>query len=96
MKSNIFEQLSEKERTFLEELSLFSKLKEREKMYSQNKMTTAAKINYIYENRMYMNNENRRIMNDISISPNKKFLNNVGFYCCSFVVMGLLNVIESL
>jgi hypothetical protein len=92
MQDNIFDQISNEERAFLEELSQFSKLKERERLYSQTNLSKKAKTEFIYENKIYLSSENRVIMNQIARPSSETFFKNMGAFTSSFFIFSILNV----
>lgn len=92
MQPKIFEELSERERSFLENLSSFSKLKERERLNFEHKMTRKQKIQFIYENKVYLNNEDRIRMNQLIKNPRKVTRVYLQIYSLSFIFSAILNV----
>lgn len=92
MSSPPFDSLSTNERDFLERLSKYSSLRQREKIYSSHKLSKTQKINFIYENRVYLNSEDRMIMNKLARDPVVKLKENGYVYGASVFVSFLFNV----
>jgi hypothetical protein len=93
MTNNIFNEMSQQELQFFEELSNYSLIKRREQLNSTNKLRKKDKINFIYENKLYLNSEDRFKMNKLVTNPMEKFKTNLRVFGFSFIGFGIFNVL---
>ena len=96
MNLNTFKNLSKEETSFLEELSDLSTTKKRKKDLLYKHSSTDAKISYIYKQRVYLDQDERQIMNVAMDSDQSRIKNYFTLYSGTFVVsfLGLVNQFE--